>query len=138
MPANLTPVKGKFCKLTDNTSPTALEYPGVNWTLNDDAKLDDVSNFRDGRRRIDTLKDATLEFELIYDENDAPDKSTALNLQAGVKVTVKAYVNNAQTKFWEFPGRIATISTGAESKDKANRYKVKLELDGTLVYPVWT
>lgn len=130
-----TPVKGKFAKITDNASPTPHTFPGVNWTLSIDPKLEDSSNFRDGRRATDTLTAAEVSLTLIYDEDMPPDDGAVLNLIAGQNVTVKLYVNNAQTRFWTLVGRIGKVDLKNEGVEKLVKYDVKIQQDGALTPP---
>jgi hypothetical protein len=132
-----TPVKGKFCQVTDNAG-TPNVYPGVNWTLGIDPKLADTSNFRDGRKTDETLTDADISFTLVYDEDKPPDKSSGMNLIAGQAVTLKLFVNNEQTVFYQIPVRLGPISLKNEGVEKIMMYDVKAKQNGPIVYPVWT
>ncbi|MFO0887541.1 MAG: hypothetical protein U0790_00180 [Isosphaeraceae bacterium] len=135
-----TPVKGKFAHVTDNTTPTPNIYPGVNWTMNIDPKLEDASNFRDGRQRDDNLADADVSMTLIFDQDKPPDKagSGALGLRAGAAVTLKLYVDNAQTLFYLLPCKVGPVSPKNEGVEKLLKYDVKFFLHGAITYPAYT
>lgn len=137
---SFTPVKGKFAYVTDNTSPTPNIYPGVNWTLNLDPKLEDCSNFRDGRQRDDTLADSDVTMTLIFDQDKPPDKagSGALNLRGGALVTLKLYVDNAQTLFYQIPCKVGQVTPKNEGVEKVLKYDVKFHQHGAITYPAYT
>ena len=133
-----TPVSGRYAYITDNATPTPNVYPGVNWTLNIDPKLDDVSNFRDGRQRSPNLGDADVSLTVIYDQDKPPDKTTGLNLIAGQEVTVKLYVNNSQSLFYQIQCRVGAVATKNEGVEKTVKQDIKLHQSGTLTYPAYT
>jgi hypothetical protein len=130
-----TPVRGKFCKITDNAG-TPNVYPAVNWELEVDGNNTDVSNFRDGRRNTDTLEKATIKAELIYDEDSPPDKAATINLRPGADVTAKLYVNEAQSKFWSIPCKVSKITPKVSGQEDVLKYDVELMQNGTITYPV--
>lgn len=134
----MTEVKGKFCKLEVGSTP--IELPGSNWSISIDGKVIKVPNFRDGRRAVGTLDDATVSFELIYDEDAPPDETGTGNpgIRPGENVTLKAYVNNAATKFLSLPLTIATVTPAVGSQEEVLRYNVTAELHGTITWPVHT
>jgi hypothetical protein len=132
-----TPVRGKFCKIEDDAG-TPNVYAGVNWTLDIDGNATDTSNFRDGRRSDTTLDNVKATFSLIYDETtvDAPDNASTLNIRPGEEITMKFYVNNGQTKFFQIPLRITKVTPKVENLQDVLKYEVEGMQNGTLTWPV--
>jgi uncharacterized protein YaiE (UPF0345 family) len=124
-----TAVKGKFCKVEAGTT----SLPAVNWNLSLDGNLDDISNFRDGRKRVGTLDDATLTFSVVEDE-DATTLGAA-GLKMGDTVTVKCYTNNAASKFFIVPSIIGQVTPKVDDVTKALRVDFSASLSGTIVWP---
>jgi hypothetical protein len=122
------PTKGKFCKIEIGSTV----IPGVNWSLAIDPKLVDWSNFRDGRRKTATLRDATLTFSVPNDEAGSVD----VTIKDGDQVTIKLYVNNAASKFFEGPFTIGPVTPKVDSQEEILRWDYTAELNGELVYPV--
>lgn len=112
-----------------------VTIPGVSWKLNGDAKTFNAMNFRDGRKRIGTLPDATLDVTLVWDDGEQPTKSTATDIRLGVTGTAKCYTS--ATKFFSVPVIVSGIgpeNTGVEGGGVM--MSVTFELNGTITYPV--
>lgn len=111
-----------------------VTVPGINWKLAADGKPADVSNFRDGRKRVGTLPDATITVTLVWDSDEMPTKATGTNLRLGVKGTAKCYTSS--TKFFSCPVIVAQIEPENEGVEGRVMQPVTLQLDGDITYPV--
>ncbi len=130
-----TPTEGQIAKVTlTMTGGTLTTIPGTNWKLNLDAKTKDVSNFRDGRRRWDTLHDATLTVTLVWDSAEQPTKAATTGVRLGVTGTAKCYTD--ATKFFEVPVIVAQIEPENSGVEDVVMMNVTFELDGSITYPV--
>lgn len=134
-----TPVRGKFAVLKDDAG-TPNTYSAMNWELNVDGNTEEYSNFRDGIARRDTIEDATLKFELPYEDDVPPDKTGTgnLRLRVGTTITMKAYVDGASSKFYQIPAIVKSITVANRGVKNLLRYTVNCELNGAITYPVWT
>ncbi len=130
-----TPTAGKnaVAKLTlgGNSEVTA---PGINWKFDGDAKLFDVSNFRDGREVAPTLDDATISLTLIWDGGEQPTKATSSDIRLGVRGTVKCYTD--ATHFFGVTGVVSTLSPHNDGVESVVMLDVTFRLSGSITYPV--
>ncbi len=130
-----TPTSGRYAKAS---TPYGV-LPGVNWKLSGDGKPADASNWRDGRRRENTLEDGTLTLDLVWDAGDSPSKVAGYNLRLGTKVDVNCYVDGsaaaAPTKYFVFPGIITNINPESAVEGQVVRYPITLMLNGAITYP---
>jgi hypothetical protein len=129
------PVKGKFCQVT--ASASATEYAAMNWTLNLDGKVVDYSNFKDGRVRVATLDDATVSFQVPYNEEDKPEDNP-YNLKVGNAFALRLYVNSSQTVYYNVPVVIETVGVSVAGPEDIAKLDVTAGLHGSVTYPVWT
>lgn len=140
---NFTPVSGRFAKVSLKDTPTAAtdyDLAAVDWKIDADAKVANASNFRDGRRALGTLPDATLTVTLCWDANDHPTKTTMQNLRLGATGTAKCYTDGdastSPTKFWAFPFVVSKISPASQVEGEIVKMPVTLTLNGDLTYPI--
>ena len=113
------------------TSPATV--PAMNWKLNIDGKLVDVSNFLYGRQPALTLVDVDLEFTMVYDDSAPPTDSDLVNLRPGVLFTAQCYTNS--TKYYTLSAMVSTINPGIDSLEDVGRIPVTAKISGTLTYP---
>lgn len=131
-----TPVAGSTAKIkvsmTEGTANTTL--PGVNWKLNYDPKLKDVSNFRDGRFRAATLEDATIDVTLVFDAADPYTKAAVTGLRGGVAGSAELFHDG--TKKWVVPIKVGTIGETNEGVEGVVMVDVQLlQHNGAVIYP---
>lgn len=128
---SFTPVAGPTCLLKLGASPTTV--PGMNWQLNIDAKLVDVSNFQTGRTPAATLSDVDLSFTLVWDQTAPPTDTDLQNIRDGA--SIQAQLFTASGKFFAFTGLIGTLSPGVSSLEDVLKLPVSAKINGTLTYP---
>lgn len=106
----------------------------INWTGQIDAKVKDVSNFRDGRFRVATLQDSTWNFTVVHDAG-APEYLAANgSLIDGQVCTLLAYVGN--NGFYSVPGIITNVSPKNEGVEGVIMHDVTIsQHNGVVTYP---
>jgi hypothetical protein len=136
------PVAGKFCKITVTNAvpetPVTADIPGVNWTLDDDAKEQDTSNFLVGRHRIESLADVVATFSLIWDQADQPIDAAAANIRRGAELTIKFYVDRGRTRFYSGKFLVTKASPKVGGQEDKLMLDVTAGILGDLTYPVAT
>lgn len=128
-----TPSAGLNCVVALNTvgSPALA---GMNWTLDVDPRVKDVSNFTTGRMRIGTLLDATLTFQLVWDTtaqaatSSLPTTGTG-SMWAGNYITVYCFTSVSPTpKYFTVTGIISKVTPSLASIEDAMLYNVEVSL----------
>jgi hypothetical protein len=123
----------KFSYLIADTL-TAVVQPAMNWKLNIDGKLVDVSNFLSGRTPALTLTDVDFECTLVYDDNNPPTDTDLANIRPGTLLVVQCYTN--ATKFYSLSAMVSTIAPGIESLEDVHKIPVTAKISGALTWPV--
>ena len=127
-----TPIAGMTAvvKLSIGTGGSDVLIPAINWTLNEDPKLFDVSNFRDGRARFPTLEDCSVGLTLVWDNADRPTKTTAANVRKGLAGQVKLITGPGVNDFYLLPIRVNTVKTANEGVENVLMQDVELLQSG--------
>jgi len=94
---------------------TEVVYTAMNWRLPLDGKQKDISNFRDGRRKANTLTDATFSADVVWDPDDPPTTEANMGLRLGMNLKVRCYTD--ETHFFEVFVKVATISPALANID---------------------
>ncbi len=133
-----TPEAGKTAKIITVFNNTNTTLAAINWTLNIDAKAKDVSNFRDGRFRVKTLQDSTLNFTIVHDST-APEYLTANGgLIDGQVISAQCFTSsntNTSTAFI-VPCMVQTVGPKNEGPEGVVMYDVTAaQHNGTITYP---
>lgn len=111
-----------------------LTLPGMDWKLEIDPKLKDISNFLDGRKKIKTLQDGKFTSKIIWDQDEVPTDPAGMNLVDGASVTVHAFVD--ATRFFVIAGLVAKLTPGSAMED-ALTMDIEVDLSGaSIIYPV--
>jgi hypothetical protein len=130
-----TPVNGSLAAIKVIVASTPVTIPAINWKLDIDAKLKDVSNFRDGRFRKRTLQDATLTFTLVWDSSAEPNLSANGAFVDGTAFVANCYVDEAASKFFAVPAVVSTVGPANEGVEGVIMYEVTALLSGAVTYP---
>lgn len=132
-----TPVKGQtaLVKLSMTGGGTDVIVPGVNWKLNQDGKVVDTSNFRDGRAKAPTLEDATLSMTLVLDNADRPMKSTVTAIRTGNTGTAKCYIGSGANDYFSLGVIVQTLGTTNDGVENVLMQDVEFGLTGSITYP---
>jgi hypothetical protein len=106
----------------------ALELPSRSWQMNITGGVKNVSNTRDGRKRIPGLEDATGSFEIPYDAGIALPKANAIGVG-------KFYVDKADDLFYELNIIVEGVTPGMNFEQELV-YNVAFSLEsGTITHP---
>ena len=134
-----TPEAGKTAIIKTIVGNTTTTLAAINWTLNIDSKAKDVSNFRDGRFRVKTLQDSTLNFTVVHDSSAPEYLSANGTLVDGQALTAQCYPSantNANTAF-VVPAIVLTVGPKNEGPEGVVMYDVSCaQHNGTITYPV--
>ena len=134
---SFAPVSGALAKATVDVGGSPVVFPSINWKLDIDPKLKDVSNFRDGRFRKKTLQDATLTLTLVWDSAAQPNAAANGGIVDGAAISVKCYVDESATKFFLVPGVIGSIGAANAGPEDVIMLDITVNLSGGVVtYPV--
>jgi hypothetical protein len=127
MPTN--PTSGAIAVLKKGTNVV----PGMNWDLDQDAKLRDCANFADGRRQQATLPDADFSVTMLWDADDMPHDPAGLGFVPGAEVTVQGFVS--LTKFYVIPITISKCKVSSKIEEIV-MYDVNGKQNGPIIPPV--
>ena len=133
-----TPVSGMTARvqLTVGTGGSNITIPAINWTLNEDPKLFDVSNFRDGRVRAATLEDCSISLTLVWDDANRPTKTSQANIRKGMAGTAKLFVGAASNAYYLLPVMVNTVKTSNGGVENVLMQDVELlQSGGALSFP---
>jgi hypothetical protein len=136
IPTVFTPTAGPVALmkiLVGTGTPVATIVPGINWKLNNDGKLKDVSNFQTGRQPAATLADADLSFTLVLDQANLPNLPTGFNIKAGSTFTAQLYVDG--TRFYTGTFMTATDTPSVDGMEDVIMVPVTAKVIGTITYP---
>jgi hypothetical protein len=125
-------VSGDHCQLKTN----ATTVPADQWELNIDAKLKEVHNSRDGRKRIRGKADSDGNFHIWYDTGSGqqPTDPAGAGIIEGAVVTGQFYIDS--THFYALQIIIGKISPAIGGFDEAAGIKVEFALEsGSVTYP---
>ncbi len=125
-----TPVAGPVAILKIGTTTV----PGINWKLNIDGKLANVSNFRDGRWNAETLDDVDLSFSVVWDAAAPPSDTNLLDLRPGITVAAKCFTDS--THFFLLNAIVGTVEPGIDSMESVIMYPVTAKIQGSITWPV--
>ncbi len=135
----LTPVAGPVALLQAAAAPsgTPATLAGMSWNLNIDANVKKIPNFQTGRDAKETLEDAELSFNLIYDAFSAtsPPHGTA-GIDAGLNII--AHLMTDATRFYSGTFKVMTVGPNVSSLEDILMYPVTATLIGVLVRPLHT
>jgi hypothetical protein len=121
-------------KLKGGSLGSAAVVPGINWKIDIDPKLKDVSNFKSGRFRAPTLGDCTFSTTLVYDTSTNPFLDANGGLKAGAVITADCYVD--ATNFFEVPLMISKVGAEVSALEDVTMCAIEAQLhDGTVAYP---
>lgn len=113
--------------------------PAQSWNLTIDGKPKEVSNSRDGRKRIRGRADASGTFTLAYDMQSGaqPTDPAGANLADGTVVTLQLFTDSTANKFYQLSAIIENIKPGIGGFDDALMFEVAFSLEsGSVTYPV--
>lgn len=127
MPTN--PTSGKFAVFKIGSATV----PGMDWKLSLDAKLKDVSNFKDGRRRVGTLDDGDFSSKMLVDADDPPYDPAGLNLIPGAEIVALLYTT--PTAFFSVPITIEKIDVESEVEGVV-MWNISGKQNGPATYPI--
>jgi hypothetical protein len=132
---SFTPTPGQVAvaklSATGGTADTIL--PGINWKIEADGKVYDVSNFRDLRSRVATLTDSTVTVTLIWDAGEQPTKAATTGIRLGVKGAIKCYVD--ATHFFLIEIIVSNMGPENQGVENVVQMDVTLQQSGTFTYP---
>lgn len=134
----MTPVTGQQAPLKVNVANTNATLASINWTLEIDAKVKDISNFRDGRQRAKTLQDATLTTTVVHDASAAEYLSANGGLVDGVTGTAYCFQSNSTNTNAAYivPFIITSVSPKNDGPEGIVMTEIKASLhNGTVTYP---
>lgn len=122
-----TPSAGLNCVVQ---SPLGTTLAGMGWNLDVDPKPKDVSNFVTGREKVPTLLDGTLTFQLVWDTASPPITGGAnpSGFWAGAYITIYAFVDKQNSKYFTFSGLISKITPAIASIEDAMLLNVEVSL----------
>ena len=132
-----TPTAGPNAVIKTNFNNANTTLAAINWSLPIDAKLKDVSNFRDGRFRVKTLQDSTLSFTVVHDAS-APEYLTANGgLVDGQAITAYCFTANNANAAFTVPCMVSTVGPKNEGPEGVVMYDVTAaQHNGTITYPI--
>lgn len=130
-----TPTTGMnaVLKTSLGTGATDVTTPATKWKLTIDGKVYDASNFRDGRRRFETLDDFTLDFTLVWDGAEQQTKLASTSIRVGQTGTAKCYVD--ATHFFLAPIIISTMGPENGGVESLVTQDVQGLANGSITYP---
>lgn len=114
-----------------------VTLPTAKWTMTIKGNTRDVSNARDGRKRIVGLVDADLDFELPYDAAADPTLAANGGLQHGIVIAATMYKDGGATPANAYSGSFIVDEIGVATEiDGEMRIPIKALLEsGTITYP---
>jgi hypothetical protein len=131
-----TPVAGQTAIIRTVVGNTNTSLAAINWTLTIDSKAKDVSNFRDGRFRVKTLQDSTLNFTVVHDAGAPEYLSANGSLIDGQVMTAYCYTNAAVNTAFTVPCIVMTVGPKNEGVEGVVMYDVTAaQHNGTITYP---
>lgn len=133
---SFTPTAGPVAvlKIESGSLMAQTIFPGINWKIDHDPKLKDVSNFETGRTEAQTLPDSTLTFTLVYDNTTNPFLAANGGLKAGAPLTANCYT--ASAAFFVFTGLVSKVGAGVAGLEDVVMCDIEArESGGALVYP---
>ena len=129
----MEPIKGQTAVIRTVVGNTNTNLAAINWTLNIDGKLKDVSNFRDGRFRAKTLQDATVSFTVVHDGSAAAYLAANGSLIDGQAMSIYCYTNTAA--YFTVPAMVSTVSPKNEGVEGVVMIDVTAVMhNGTVTY----
>jgi hypothetical protein len=102
-----------------------VELSATKYSLTDKANAKDVSNTKDGRKRIATLPDAEASVDLHWDANLQPTDNPP-NLRRGTILTFQFYVSPG--KYFSWNGLIDEVTISSEIEGTVD-YSVKVVME---------
>jgi hypothetical protein len=117
-----------------------FEFPGDKWSLTVKGMTKDMSNMRDGRKRVAGLEDAEGTFDLKYDVANDPTVVANGNVRAGAVLDLELHVDETGDHFYGVSAIIDEITPSADFGDQnGGTLSVKWSLEsGTVTYPDYT
>jgi hypothetical protein len=109
-----------------------IELPSTGYEITDKANAKDVSNTRDGRKRIATLPDAEGSIKLYWDEAQQPTNNPP-NLRKGTELTFQCYTSVG--KFFLWTGLVDEVTISSEIEGVISYNCKVLQSAGSVVYP---
>ena len=133
---SFTPTKGPIALIKTAAAPsgTPATIPAINWKLDIDGKLKDISNFAVGRFPQGTLEDADLSCTLVWDSASMPHDPAGAGIDTGLDILVKCLTD--ATLFYSGTFTISTVGPGVSAMEDVLMYDVKGKLKGVLTRPV--
>ncbi len=128
---------GKMKAVSQNGTPIspAADLPTSKWGMTIKGNNKDVSNSRDGRKRVPGLQDAELTFELPYDSANDPTLVANGGLTDRSVIVFNGYIDD--THFYAGTFIVDEIGPGSEIEGEVN-FTVKASMEsGTITYPVY-
>lgn len=132
-----TPTSGNYAVVTFTPNSTPITVPAINWNLTWDGNSKDVSNFRDGRRRVETLPDYHLSLTLVWDIAANPLLTANGGIALGTQLNTTLYCDqsNTNTKAWTGPVIVSTLAPKNEGVEGVVMLDVSCDANGTLTPP---
>ena len=146
MPVTIDPPKyvaGDQCDVVVMLGTDPVSLPADKWTMTIKGMTKDMSNMRDGRKRIGGLIDAEGSFDLKYDLANDPTTEAKGKIRNGAVVDLKLYLgpyaaSGPASPFYAVKAIIDDITPAAEFANEAT-ISVKWSLEsGTVTFPVYT
>ncbi len=135
---SFTPTAGPNAKIITVFNNTNTTLAAINWTLSIDAKAKDVSNFRDGRFRVKTLQDSTLNFTLVHDSASPENLAANGGLIDGQIISAQCFTsaNTNTATAYIVPCIVMTVGPKNEGPEGVVMFDVTAaQHNGTITYP---
>jgi len=114
----------------------SIALPTRDWTLTIKGNNKDVSNSRDGRKRIPGLEDAEGEMKMPYDTGNDPTGTAGGGVKPGAVLDLSLYVD--ATHLYGLSAIVDEIGPAVEFEGEL-MFPVKFSLEsGTITYPAYT
>lgn len=123
----------KIVRVKPGTPETEVGLTATNWRADFDPKLRDISNFRDGRRKANTLPDGTITCDVIWDLDDPPTDTTGMGMRMGVAMTMRCYVS--ATDYFLVPVKVGRMAPAFELDGGVLVMPVTFAVNGNITYP---
>lgn len=130
-------VSGDHCQIIGQNNAANATMPGQKWSMKIDPKTKDVSNSRDGRKRIRGVTDAEGSFEVVLDTgtNKQPYDPANAGFYDGNTFVLQLYID--LTHFFQLTAIISGVTPSIDSFDGVAMYSVDFQLaSGSITYPV--
>lgn len=112
-----------------------IQIPSRDWTLAIKGMNHDVSNSRDGRKRIGGLEDADGDFKMPYDVGNDPTTTAAGGIKAAAILAGQFYLD--ATHFYGLSIIVDEIGPAVEFEGEL-MFPVKFSLEsGFVTYPIY-